>query len=71
MISETELDYYHQKINVQVSSRVAKRFKTLDLSKLRISRKYLKCLDLMASTHSAIQKPNSDVFRLKNCKNQL
>ena len=33
-----------------------------------ISENPLKCLDLMASTQPAIQKPNFDVFRAKNCK---
>ena len=32
---ETELDYYHQKVNILVASRVAKRLKTYDLMKLR------------------------------------
>ena len=32
--SETELDYCHQKVNVRVASRVAKRLMTYDLSKL-------------------------------------
>ena len=27
-VSETELDYYHQKVSVQVASRVAERLKT-------------------------------------------
>ena len=32
--SETELDYYHQKVNIRVSSRVVERLKTEDLRKL-------------------------------------
>ena len=32
--SETELDYYHQKVSVRVASRVAERLETLDLRKL-------------------------------------
>ena len=32
--SETELDYYPQKVNVRVTSRVAKQLKTKDLRKL-------------------------------------
>ena len=31
--NETELGYYHQKVNVRVASRVAERLKTYDLSK--------------------------------------
>ena len=61
--SETELDYYHQKVNVRVDSRIAKWLKTYDLRKLRISKKSLKCLDLMASTQPSSLKPNLDVFR--------
>ena len=32
--SQTELDYYHQKVNVRVVPRVAERLKTYDLRKL-------------------------------------
>ena len=32
--SETELDYYHQKVNVRGDSRGAERLKTQDLKKL-------------------------------------
>ena len=32
--SETELNYYHQKVNVRVASRVAERLKTKYLRKL-------------------------------------
>ena len=32
----TKLDYHHQKVNVRVASRVAKRLKTQDLRKLDI-----------------------------------
>ena len=31
--SETELDYYHQKVSVRVASRVGERLKTEDLRK--------------------------------------
>ena len=33
--SETELDYFHQKVSVRVPSRVVERLKTYDLRKLR------------------------------------
>ena len=29
--TETEIDYYHQKVNLRVASRVVKRLKTNDL----------------------------------------
>ena len=32
--NETEVDYYHQKVNVRVASRVAERHKTYNLRKL-------------------------------------
>ena len=37
--SKTEVDYYHQKMDVQVASRVAERLKTYDLKKLGIFKK--------------------------------
>ena len=42
--SETELDHYHQKVNVRVASRVAKRLKTWDLRKLGNFKKILEML---------------------------
>ena len=48
---ESELDYYHQKVNVRVTSRVAKRLKTKDLGKLERIRKSIKSLGLMESSH--------------------
>ena len=32
--SDSELDYYHEEVNVGVASRVAERLKTLNLRKL-------------------------------------
>ena len=54
---ETKLDYYYQKVSVWVASRVAERLKTEEMS-----RKSLKCLDLIASTQPFNQKPNFDTF---------
>ena len=60
--SETELDYYHQKVNVRVASRVAEPPKTYyDLRRL-VNFKLLKYLDLIACTQPATQKLNFDVF---------
>ena len=61
--SETEVDYYHQKVNVRFASRVAERLKIL--GNKEISRKSLKYFNLMASTQLSTQKPN---FLVKNCK---
>ena len=43
-ISERNLDYYHQEVNVRVVSRVAKRFKTYNLWKLEYFRKFSEML---------------------------
>ena len=59
--NETELDYYHQKLNVRVASRVSERLKNQE-----ISRKILIYLDLMTGTQPATQKPNCDVFWKKS-----
>ena len=55
---KAELDYYHQKVNIRVASRVTERLKTQDLGNQEISRKLLKCLELKASTQVAILKEN-------------
>ena len=57
--NEMELDYYHQKVNVRVVSRVAERLKTPDLRNLR---KSLKCLYLIRSTQPVIQKARKTYF---------
>ena len=44
IISETELDYYHQKVNVPVVSRLAERLKTLNIRKLRNFKKIFQIL---------------------------
>ena len=43
--SETELGYYHQKVNVRVASRAAERLKTWDLRKLGNFKKIPKIFD--------------------------
>ena len=57
--NEMELDYYHQKVNVRVVSRVAERLKTPDLRNLR---KSLKCLYLITSTQPVIQKARKKTY---------
>ena len=42
--SETELDYYHQKVSVRVASQVAERLKTEDLRKFGNFQKILEML---------------------------
>ena len=42
-ISETELDYHHHRVSLQVTSRGVERLKT---GNLKISRKILKCFEL-------------------------
>ena len=43
--SETELDYYHHRVNVRVASRVAERLKSWDLRKLGNFRKIAEMLE--------------------------
>ena len=47
--SESELGYYHQKVNVRVVSRVAVRLKTLDLKNLEKFEKISEILELLGS----------------------
>ena len=55
--SETELDYYHQKINVRVALQVAEQLKTF-----RNFKKNPEMFgDIMVRTQSATQKTNFDV----------
>ena len=55
-ISETELDYYRQNVNVRVVSRVTEQF----TENQEISRKSLTCFELIAITQLAIQKTKFD-----------
>ena len=55
-ISETELDYYRQNVNVRVASRVTEQF----TENQEISRKSLTCFELIAITQLAIQKTKFD-----------
>ena len=61
-ISETELDYYRQNVNVRVVSRVTEQF----TENQEISRKSLTCFELIAITQLAIQKTKFDGCA-KNC----
>ena len=47
IVSDTELDYYHQKINLKVTSRAAEQFKFRILGNYEISMKSLKCFKLI------------------------
>ena len=47
--SETQLDYYHEKMNVQVALRLVERPRTYGPRIQRNFKKTLKCLDLMGS----------------------
>ena len=72
------LHYYHREMNVQVSLRVATRVKTMASARPKrtklhdlkeISRKSLKCLDVMVSTQPATQNPIANgFFWKKNAK---
>ena len=65
--SETELHYYHQKVNVRVASRVFERLNTQDPRKWRNFKK-ISDMHLMASTQPSTQEPNFDVFGKKIAK---
>ena len=80
--NEMGLHYYHQEMNLQVALRVATRLKTMASARPKrtklhdlkeISRKSLKCLDLMVNTQPATQNPiaNGVFFGKKPQKNQL
>ena len=68
-ISETELDYYRQNVNVRVVSQVTEQF----TENQEISRKSLTCFELIAITQLAIQKTKFDGCAKKlqqiSCKN--
>ena len=67
--SETELGYYHQKVNVRVASRVAERLKTYDLRKLGNFKKIPEMLEFDGELPVVHPKAKFDVFWQKNCKN--
>ena len=70
--SETELDYYHWNVNIRVASRAANDVRLRILGNYEILTKFLKYLDLMASTQPTTLMPNFDVFGKQlqkiNCK---
>ena len=65
--SESELDYYHQKVNVRVVSGVVGRLRPRVLGNW-IPKKALKNLELMASPQPATLNPNFDSCARKLCK---
>ena len=71
--SETEVDYYHQKMNLRIASRAANLLKIQDFRKLEKSKKSLKCLDLMANNQPATEITNivAKQKRKKTAKSHL
>ena len=65
-MSETKLDYYHQKKNVQVVPLIAEQLKTFDRKKIGNFKKISEMLELMASVQPAKRRFLS--FTRKNCK---
>ena len=65
--SETELDYYHQKVNVWVASRVVKRLKTNFLWKLGNFKKILEMVEFDGkySTGHPKEKPKSQLQSIR------
>ena len=62
-----ELDYYHQKVNVRITSRV-NDLQLRDLGKKETLRKSLECLDFMVSIQPATLKVNFDIGARKSRK---
>ena len=65
-MSETKLDYYHQKKHVQVVPLITEQLKTFDRRKLGNFKKISEMLELMASVQPAKRRFLS--FTRKNCK---
>ena len=66
--SETELDYYHQKVSVRVASRIAERLKTQDLRKLGNLKKIPEILGIDGEYPTVQPKSKFGRFVVKNCK---
>ena len=67
-IWETELDYYHQKVNVRVASRVAKELKIYDLGRLGNLKKMPEILGFDSECPAGYPKAKFWLFLVKNCK---
>ena len=65
---EAKLDCYHQKVNIQVASRVAERLKTCDLRKLGNFKKIPEMLGFDGDYSAAHPKAKCWWFLVKNCK---
>ena len=63
--SETELDYYHKKVNVRVTSRVAERLKTQDFRKFENFKKIPEMLRFDGKYPANTQKANFDICTKK------
>ena len=70
-LSETELDYYHQKGNVRVASRVVERLKTKDLSKLGNFKEIPEMLGFDGEYPAVHLKAKFWRFLVNNCKKEL
>ena len=66
--SETELDYYHQKLSVWVASQVSKRLKALDRRKLGNFKKTPEMLQFDEEYPAVQLKAKFWRFLVKNCK---
>ena len=65
--SEKKVDYYHQKVNVQVVSRVAERITTRVFRNQEVLRKFSKFLNLIASGQP-VTKWQTSTFGLRNSR---
>ena len=66
--SETEIDYYYQKVHVQVALRVVKRLKTYDFRKLGNFKKISETLGFDGKYPAVHRKVKFWCFLVKNCK---
>ena len=66
--TETELHYYHQKVNVRVASWVAERLTTLDPRKLGSFKKIPEMFGFNGEYPAVHPKLKVSRFLLKNCK---
>ena len=66
--TETELEYYYQKVNVRVAVRVTERLKTWDLKKLWNLKKILEMLGFDSKYPAVHERAKLWRFPVKRCK---
>ena len=59
--NKTEIDYYHQRVNIPIASQVAERLKTLDCKKAGNFKKTLEILGIKGKDPTSHPKPIFDI----------